>query len=253
MPVARRTLVLVGPRAMISAAAVTAGDGRWPDLRVVAQVLQENLREAGDRAEPVGIGMTAAGVDGGEDLQGRFVAKTGQGRDAAVFAGGRELRDARDVELLVEGTDFFGPKPLQLKKIEQGGRELRLEALVIFQPAVADELGDLAGDGLADARDLHKALIAGHLLDIAGVSLHRAGGVCIGAGLEGVLAFQLQQLADGLERLGDFKFGRHSPAMLGAARAACTAEKKGYSSERCCLLAHILTSLFAFSVQRPGV
>jgi hypothetical protein len=57
---------------------------------------------------------------------------------------------------------------------------------------------------------------AGHEVEVAGIGLHDAGGVGVGAGLEGVFAFEFEKQADGLEGIGDLVFVRHGKAMLGA-------------------------------------
>ena len=104
-----------------------------------------------------------------------------------------ELLDGFDAQLVVQGLDLLRAQAGDFEHRDQPGRGRSLQLLVILQLAGGDEFGDLLLERLADAFDFAQALFGDELVQRLAQRLERARGILIGAGLERVLALQLQQ------------------------------------------------------------
>ena len=92
--------------------------------------------------------------------------------------------------------DLLGAQAGDLQHLDQAGRDRGLQVIVVGQFAGADEVGDLFLYAFADAFDFGEAIFGDEFLEGLGEPLEGARGIFVGAGLEWVLALELEQPAD---------------------------------------------------------
>ena len=141
-------------------------------------------------------GIVAAKLNPFQDVGLRLLPKSVQSRDPRIFAGGFELLDRADLQLLVKRFDFSGTKPRNLQQRKQTRRKRRLKVLVVGEFAGRRQFHDLLLNRFADAFDLSQPIFADELLQRFRKAFERTRGSGIGARLERVFALQLQQYAD---------------------------------------------------------
>ena len=170
-------------------------------------------------------------LDRGEEfLRGLFTESRQRGHEA-LAARLLELRDAGDLQLLIERLDLFFPESRNLKKLQNVARELVAQLLVEFESSRCNQLLDLFCQGLANAIDFVEFVAFGGLSEIAGVHFHRARAVYIGADFERVFSLEREVPRDVFEDAGnrvggDGGFGAH-PVII-----ACRPGKRQKRSAR---------------------
>ena len=109
-----------------------------------------------------------------------------------------------DFEGVPEDFDFFSAEALDLEEGEDVGREFVAEGVVIIEAAAGGEGGDFFGSGLADAFHGDEAILGDELFKRLGERFEGLRGMEIGAGLEGILAFEFEKTGDVFEDGDDF-------------------------------------------------
>ena len=152
------------------------------------------------------IGLAVA--DALEDLLLRLLPKAVERRHPSVGARGREFRQRFQPELLMEHLDFFRSQPRHLQHLQQARLDRSPELGQKLEAAGGVQLGDFLRQRLADALDALEPLVRDQprqlrLLD----RLESPRTRLIGAHLERILALQLQQGGDLVQRVGNFVLG----------------------------------------------
>jgi len=167
----------------------------------------------------------ASEPDAFEDLLRGARAEAGQLRDSAVPTGPLQFVQSGDAEFFVHGPHFAGPHAGDLEQLQEPFRNRSLQLLVVREPAGADQLFDLPADAFADPFDLAEPVFLDQAVQRLAQPLQRPGRVGVGAGFEGVFAFQFQKDPDLVEDRGDPLFvharsmrPRRAPASPGPSR-----------------------------------
>jgi len=189
------------------ATAITAADVDANHLRQRAQIVLHALRVARDVAKPEAPGVLLARGNGGGDVVGGLFSEAGHGGDFPFRHHRGEFRDGGDTELFPQCLDLFRSEALQFEELEERLGKLLPQLVEIAQFTGGHQLGDLVGDGLADAGDLPECFRCRGLFEIAREGLQGPRRVRVGANLEGVFPLQFEQLGDRFENLGDLVFG----------------------------------------------
>jgi hypothetical protein len=126
-------------------------------------------------------------------------------RKTPVPRGLLELGEGLQAQLLVEQPRPLRPHALDPHHLDESLRDLPRELVEQRKTAGPNDLGDLAGEVLADARQLREtvAVPADELGDRLAQRLDRAGGRPVGADPEGILVLNFEQVGDLLETLRD--------------------------------------------------
>jgi hypothetical protein len=140
-------------------------------------------------------GIPALLIQGLEDLRLLLRAHPGHPANASVVSGPFELLQAGDAKLTMESSDRLGTDALEAQQVQDRRREFLEQCLVITDRAGLGELADLGGEILADARE-RQALVRRQPGDAPRFVNHGFGRVAVGADLEGVVAFDLEKVAD---------------------------------------------------------
>src|SRR5260221_4079539 len=141
-------------------------------------------------------GIGAAEIDAFEDFGLGLLAETVESGHFAGFAGGFEFGNGLDAQLVVKRLDFFWTDAGNREQLEKPGGNRGLEFVVVGELPGGGELGDFFLERLADALDLAEPFLRDDFLQRFAQAFEGAGGVGISAGLEGVLALELQQNAN---------------------------------------------------------
>ena len=177
-------------------AADAAGEGDLLGLELRLELLDEGARERKGDAERPALTPLLGALDRREDVLLGLLAHLGQAADLPLAAGRLELGDRRDVELLVEELRGLGADVLQGHDVQEAGGVLLLEVLEGGALPGLDELLELLGDPLADARDVAELVLAGEGGDVLGEALEGLGDVVVRADLERVVPLHLEELPE---------------------------------------------------------
>ncbi len=115
--------------------------------------------------------------------------------DASVARRRVEVLERANSKFAVEPCDSLGPDALKMQQVEDGRRKFLQQLLVIAHRAGLDQLADLRGDVLADARQ-RQALGRRHLRHSRGLVRNGLAGIPVRPDLERVLPFDLEEVAD---------------------------------------------------------
>lgn len=184
-------------------AAVGTGEGGPGNLGMVSEPVEEGFGEGGDLTEAEAVGKLFAGGDGGEDFFDRFFAKAGELFDGIALAGGAEGVDGIDVELVVEGFDFFGSEALKFEEIEKGGGEFVAKGKVEFEFSGRGEFVNFLLEGIAESFDPGEFVVGGELDDVSVEAVDDFGSIAVSAGFEGIFAFEFKEEGDFFEGFHD--------------------------------------------------
>ncbi len=117
-------------------------------------------------AEGETTGTAAERFDPSQDLVLGFLAHAGQGADFAGAGGSFKLGQRGNPEFFPDQSDLFGTHPGHLQPVGEAGRNLALQLFQEFELPGAQQLVDLLGDSLADARDFGEFAFLPDLVDI---------------------------------------------------------------------------------------
>ena len=123
-----------------------------------------------------------------------------------------QLLQRRDPERRVQLADRLRAEARDAEEVEERGRELGEEALVVPETAGLCELGELVGDRPPDARDLRRAALAVRPRDLDRRSPDGIRRAVIGHRLEDELALDLEEVADLVEDPVPARRSRAAPA-----------------------------------------
>ena len=104
-----------------------------------------------------------------------------------------------DTERRPELADGLRAETRDLEEIDEGGRELGQQSLVIGEVPGPGQLLDLVRDRLADARDLGRVAVEIGLGNADRRAPDGVGSAVVGHGLEDELALDLEEVADLVE------------------------------------------------------
>ena len=176
------------------------------DVFVRAQGLADFLRLRPGLGVEKERGVIARLRDAREQFLLGLRAEAGQFPDAMRLASRFKFRDAGDAEFFVQHLDFFRAQRGNFHHRQQALGNRGAKLFVILELARLDQFGDLVLQRVADAGKFPEPILGHELGDIALIIIERAGGVGVGAGLEWVLALQLEQDGDFLKNVGDLRF-----------------------------------------------
>ncbi len=175
---------------------VSLSASMMPSIAVARLVEQHPLRtrlETGDALEDQRLGL------------GREALEVAQ---RARLGGLAQVVHGLDAQLAVELADRLGTEARDPQELDQAGRHLGGELVVVGHPTRASQLVDLVADGLADAGDGRRVAgpVRRHEVDrTAPDGVRRA---VIGDGLEDQLALDLEHVADVVEDPGEVAVGQ---------------------------------------------
>ena len=121
-----------------------------------------------------------------------------------------ELVERLDAELLPDPGRGLRPETRQLHEEDDLGRDAGLLLRQRLDLADLDDLDDLLLDRLADALQLLRATVERELGDGARRLAHARGRAAVGDDAEGVLALELEQVAEELDLVRDLGVLRSS-------------------------------------------
>jgi hypothetical protein len=139
-------------------------------------------------------------LDGAQNQRFLLRAHTLERAQPAVAGGAFEIFKRPDIEVAIEECHGLRPDALEVQQVENRRGKFFEQLLMVLDRSRVHELGDLAGQILADSRQL-KAVGRGERRDAIRVVRNRLRGIAIRANLEGVLVLDLEQVAD---------FGEHA-------------------------------------------
>ena len=122
------------------------------------------------------------------------------------LAGGLELVEVVDAELVVEGLDLLGAESLDAQHLEQARRRLLAQVVEMGSWPVRCSSRMCSLQALADAAELAELAGLDGVGEVGFELLEGAGGVVVGVALEGVFALQFEEGADLVEGGGDLFF-----------------------------------------------
>ena len=167
-------------------------------------------------AGPIEQETLPPGLETSDARQDLFLGPGGQAAkpsEPAAPCRQAEALQVRDAQASVEQADGLRPEAGDAQQVEEGGRELGEQALVIAQPARLGELLELVRDRLPDPGDLGRVPTQDRGRHGNGPAADGVRGTVVGHGLEDELALDLEQVPDLVEdsfqlairrRLGDF-------------------------------------------------
>ena len=198
--------VEVADRLLLPAERARRLDGRHPRDRREARAEGEDVllgaveeQARGPREEP---------LDPLEDQLLRPLREPADRANAACPRRDFQIAERQDAELVVELLDRLRPEARDLEDLDEARRHLFAEPLEIGHPARRDELGDLVGDRLADARDLRRRPVPEGDDEVDRAPTDGIGRPVVGDRLEGELALDLEDVADLVEDSGEVTVGQ---------------------------------------------
>ena len=126
-----------------------------------------------------------------------------------------QVLERRDPEPLVDDAHGLRPDARDPQQVDEAGRDLGAQPLVVRHVAGRGELDDLVADRLADARDRPPVARRVRGRDVERRPGDRVRGPVVGDGLELDLALDLEDVADLVEDPREVAVGRRAPAGLG--------------------------------------
>ena len=168
----------------------------------------EPLVEPGDPLEHQRLGL------------GRHPAHASQ---ATSLRGPAQVVHGLDAELGVQLANGLGSEAGDAQQLDEAGRDLGPEPVVVRHVARRDELADLVADGLADTRDGRRVPGPVGRREVDRAAADGIGRPVIGDGLEHELALQFEDVADRVEDPGEVAVGQvsrvgHHRMVAGAGR-----------------------------------
>ena len=160
---------------------------------------------------------SAAHLDALENLGLEGSAKPLRGCEATAARGVLEISGGGDPQLLVELAHPLSPQSGYAQHVEDARRELFAHRLQSWMMARLMELGDHAGDGIADARDFGEPAFSDQPLQRQRTERQVVGGAGIGTGTVGIAARQFQplsQLPEEFRNRGSIQLGHVRRSVL---------------------------------------
>ena len=122
-------------------------------------------------------------------------------------------------ELVVDLADGLGTEARDPQQLDQAGRDLGEQLVVVGHPAGRGQLGDLVADRGADARDLRGLAVAVGGDQVDGAAPDRVRRPVVGHGLERQLALDLEHVADVVEDPREVAVGQLAVGLVLVVRA----------------------------------
>jgi 3' terminal RNA ribose 2'-O-methyltransferase Hen1 len=174
-------------------AAQTAGGTAADDIGVLAEIFEEGFGGDHGVAEEMARGVLAAELDAGNDVGLGFGAEAGELRDFILLTGFFQLFQRGDAELVVHGFDFFRTDAGDGEHLDEAGRDGGFEFVVVGEFSRGEEFADFEVDFFADAFDFGFGIGREKGDERLADGFEGAGGIDVGAGFEGVLAFEFEE------------------------------------------------------------
>ena len=187
----------------LHAPAQAAGGLHALDLGEALEAGQDAVRNLSGLPPEVAGGIGLAILDPGKDFLLGLLAKALELGHLSFVTGLGKRLDRIDVQLFVQGLDLFTAQAGHLQQIKQAGGDGGDQVVVELEFTRGEEGLDLFREGLADTRDVPKALFLDDRTEVLLHGLEGPGARKIGPYLEGVLPLDLHHGADSLQNLYD--------------------------------------------------
>ncbi len=187
----------------LRAPAQRARELRVDHVRAGPDVGQEGVAFRRRAMEEHLLAVRLARLERGQDLRLRFRAEAGNAPHAPGLEGVAESLDGGDPERLVERGDPRDAEPRDLAQLDHAGRQRGAEPIELLAPPRQMELADRPGQRRADTGELGQPAVGHERRQIRSQRLERPGAALVRAGLERILALELQQEADLAQGVGD--------------------------------------------------
>ena len=195
---------------LIAAARAPAG-GQPDGVRMSPQIVKQGGRGTGGNRGEVASGPLTEYLEAVEDFLLCFGPEAVQAGDFVLLAGFFQTGERRDLELFVEGFDFFRSEAGDVEEFEQSRREPGDKFVIIRQLAGGDESPDLFPESFSNAGNGFQFVFPDERSEVVFEHFEGTGAIVVGADLERIFALELEQKGDALKDLdglvaGD---GRH--------------------------------------------